>query len=99
MDTEGNIIVSPQFDKMYPFKDGDLTKVETKGKWGFINKEGRIVIEPQFDEASLFENDMAAVEKNNKWGYINPQGEILIPIKYDSVSPLHENTLDMNTFD
>lgn len=64
----------------------DLSKIEKKGLFGFVDKNGNEIIAPQFNGASDFNNGVAKVKKSNKFGYIDKSGNIVVPIKYEYVS-------------
>lgn len=55
IDTEGNLVIEPQFcDYNYlGFKEG-LAAVKKDEKWGFIDKEGNLVIDFKYASASFF---------------------------------------------
>lgn len=81
INTEGKIIIQPQFTKIYAFHDG-MAAVQLKkdGKWGYINVNGDLVIKPQWEEREIaiapFKNGLAYIKvpgKNCK-GYLNKQG-------------------------
>jgi hypothetical protein len=73
-DSLGNIIIEPQFEDAYPFKNGfaavyvgghkekieEYRSYHTGGKWGFIDRTGKIVISPQFDFVHSFEANRTA---------------------------------------
>jgi ribosomal protein L37E len=64
INTQGEIVIEPQFDYIRPFEKNGLARVFVgemiyldwdvrgpgDGKWGFVNTQGEIVIEPQFDD-------------------------------------------------
>jgi hypothetical protein len=56
------LLISTDFGpKSNSFSEG-LLPVETKGKWGFVDKNGRLVIDPQFEDASDFSDGLAPVK-------------------------------------
>jgi hypothetical protein len=83
INTKGEAISIPKFDKIDPFIMDDLVAVEQNNKWGFINARSEVIIDFRFDEANRFHKGLARVSKNKKFGFINTKGEIIIPIKFD----------------
>ena len=68
-----------------PTKDG-LTRVEYKGKFGYINDKKQEVIEVQYAKAKDFEEGLANVSVNGtEFGLINTSGKTVIPFKYDEI--------------
>ena len=55
IDSNGKIIIKPQFDDAQDFFEG-LAVVYKNGLAGFIDQSGEFVIEPQFDYAGSFYN-------------------------------------------
>ena len=54
--------------------------LNTKFKWGYINKKGEQVIDSRFDEANAFSDGLAAVTEKLKADYVDGKtGEHLIP--------------------
>ncbi|HEU4719450.1 MAG TPA: WG repeat-containing protein [Bacteroidia bacterium] len=53
IDTTGNIVVAPVYDKVQPFHNG-LAAVRYNGLWGYIDKTGKEVIPRQFISAKSF---------------------------------------------
>jgi hypothetical protein len=83
MDTNGKIVIKPQFNSACIFKNG-FACVKVDGKWGYINKSGILAIKSQFDEASNFSLDgIAVVKVNGKYGFINLKGEFITSPQFD----------------
>lgn len=83
VDRQGNQIIPPQFDNIYPFSEG-LAGVVVKGKYGFINRQGKMIIPPTFDRAFSFQSSLAPVvigeygTVNARVGYIDRTGKLVI---------------------
>ncbi|MDR3159092.1 MAG: WG repeat-containing protein [Zoogloeaceae bacterium] len=78
--------IAPRFDYAEAFAANGLARVETAGKWGYIDAKGEVVIAPRFDHASDFAaNGLARVGVRDKHGrlkhgYINEKGkEVIAP--------------------
>lgn len=72
------------YDRVGCLLDG-LAKVQSKGKFGFIDETGNVIIPIQYDEAGAFiyKEPVAKVSLNGKWGFIDKAGKVVIPIQYD----------------
>ena len=83
IDRQGNQVISPQFENIYPFSEG-LAGVVIKGKYGFIDRQGKMVIPPTFDRAFSFQSSLAPVvigeygTVNARVGYIDRTGKLVI---------------------
>lgn len=101
IDKTGKVIVSPQFAKAGPFKEG-LASVSYNqvGGCGYIDSTGKWIISAQFDFANDFSEGLAAVvirewidvERGNieKSGFIDKSGKIVIPLIFDYAEDFHE---------
>ncbi|MFZ5596756.1 MAG: WG repeat-containing protein [Bacillota bacterium] len=87
IDTAGNMVVGPQFEEAFPFKEGLARVGFNDGKKGFIDKEGQIVIEPKYDFATDFFDGYAAVHiysnEKSKYFVINKEGKVVIETPYE----------------
>jgi hypothetical protein len=82
VNSNGDWIVEPIYDKVKSFKNG-LAPVCKEKKWGYINKTGTVVISLQYRDAELFSNDgLAPVKSEKLWGFINSEGKEVIAQKY-----------------
>ncbi len=83
IDRQGDQIIPPTFDNIYPFSEG-LAAVAIQGKYGFIDRQGKIVIPPTFDRAFSFKSGLAPVTigeygtVNARVGYIDRTGKLVI---------------------
>ena len=59
LNAEGDIVVEPQYDGVWPFSEG-LAAVQVGAVWGFINAMGDMVTDPQFVEAGMFHEGRCA---------------------------------------
>jgi len=82
IDSKGNWIVEPTYDKVRGFKNG-LAPVCKAKKWGYINETGEVVIPLEYRDAELFSNDgLAPVKSAKLWGFIDRSGKEVIAQKY-----------------
>ena len=84
MDSNGQIVINPFFDKVSPTFDEDISCVRigdyNNGKYGYIDRAGNFIIEPQFEIAYDFHNNYALVAMDGKFCYINKSGEPITPL-------------------
>jgi len=82
IDSKGNWIVEPVYDKVRSFKNG-LAPVCKEKKWGYIDLTGKVVIPLKYRDAELFSNDgLAPVKSSKLWGFIDKEGKEVIEQKY-----------------
>lgn len=94
---KGEIIISAQFSKCFPFSSEGLAVIhDTKAKqYYFINTKGERLTTEVADfklkgvlgfDVKGFSNGLVAINQDKKWGFLNVSGKIAIPIKYDEVT-------------
>jgi hypothetical protein len=86
IDSLGNIIVTPQFDKVTDYFIAGYSEFELNGKHGFIDSTGHIAVPAEYEELTYFYKGLAWAKKNNHWGAINNRNNIIIPFDYDTIS-------------
>lgn len=65
--------------------------IDSKGKYGYMDKEDRItIIKPYFDYIGAFNDNIARININDKWGYINEEGQIIISPIYELARDFHD---------
>lgn len=83
VDTNGDIVLEPQWDSSSEFYDG-LAAAEKDGLYGYINTTGEFVIPPQWDYAGAFDDSgLGYIVKNKERGYIDENGNIVISPQFD----------------
>lgn len=84
-DLEGNIVIKPQFDRAYMFRDGVALVGVGTGKdtrWGYVKEDGTVLSEPTYIEATQFNEGLAWIVKED--GYpiaIDTKGQVQIEAK------------------
>jgi hypothetical protein len=68
IDNQGAVVIKPQFDDAYPFREG-FAAVMVNKKWGYIDKFGNFAISPQFRANRHFSEGLAGVSiyEDNVW--------------------------------
>lgn len=64
--------------------------LNTKNKWGFIDKDSIIKIPFEYDFVNPFEHQLAYVKNKAKEFYINPKNEIVIEGSFDKIDIFSE---------
>lgn len=82
-DRNGNIVVQPEYDEVYSYKD-DLCCVEKDEHFGFINRQGEEIIPVSYELAFSFSEGYACVYRGGKCGYINAANEVIVDFKFDA---------------
>jgi len=85
-------IIEPSYQQIYASKDyGDLLRVESEDKYGYINLQGEEIAKPEYDRSYKLEEGMIDVaiygEKGpnyQKAGYLDKTGKLAIPLVYDN---------------
>lgn len=97
VDTKGNVVVKPIFDRVNGVGEGSLcftfdpqksfheglAAIAVGKLWGFIDKTGQIVIKPQFKSVGNFSDGLACVQIDQKCGFIDHAGKLVIPATFD----------------
>lgn len=96
IDTQGTMVIAPQFDTARDFSSNGLATIKQNDKWGYIDAQGRMVIAPQYDWCGNFAaNGLAAVMQNDKLGFIDAQGNMVIAPQFKSAQTFASNGLAM----
>lgn len=76
VDQEGNWIIEPIFEHIYPWQD--LYIVEKEDSWGYFNKEGQFLQPLYYGEIKRvkYSNEVLVGWENGEGAYIYPDGEI-----------------------
>lgn len=89
-DTEGNMIIEPQFEMGFDFHEG-FAAVKHGGKWGFINTYGQYSVKPTYDFVTDFKNGYAICRLNGKYGIINTAGTKISAFSFDYIGDAGDN--------
>lgn len=100
-DCNDNVIISPQYKKMYPFCCGLSLVINNKSQHGYINKENKLIVpfglyswcDPQFVCGYARVVRYNIIKEKDERGIIDTEGNIIAPIKYDKIWTLNEEYL------
>lgn len=74
MNNNGEIVISPKYEKAYGFSEG-IAAVKKNGKWGFIDINGIIVVPFEYDKIEQnFEDGLGRMVKDDKVFVFNKSG-------------------------
>lgn len=78
INTDGKIIITPQYDKSLYFSS-NVVAVQKQGKWQFLNEYNQVLFPKLFDEVAApgFVGELAYVRQGKEWFYINKNGNII----------------------
>jgi|GEM_PF-5536049 len=82
LDTEGNMVISPMYDKASKFQSG-LAAVTLDDLAGFINHDNDFVVDPVFEDVAFAHKNYLFVKKDGHWGIITRSGEQVTDFIYN----------------
>lgn len=84
VDANDKVIIKPQFDEAYEFRDG-YAPVKKNEKFGMIDSSGNEVIAFKYKDLGYLQEGLIIATSNGiKFGFINIKSEIVIPFIYDN---------------
>lgn len=69
INTKGEVVVGPKFEKVFPFQNG-YSKVLENGKWGLIDKTGAYFVKTEYDGISNVSKGPIVAEMGTSKGLI-----------------------------
>jgi hypothetical protein len=87
LDTLGNTLTEPLFDKIHNFKEG-FARFYLDNKCGFINTKGEIIVAAKYQNHNdmFFSEGLARVGIADKFGFVDTSANEVVAIKYDYAS-------------
>lgn len=88
-DSNGNIVVKPQYDEAGPYINGRAL-IRKGSKYGYLNEDGTVLIKPEWDFIGAFNSDgyvwvaKGKTLADSKKGIYN-EGKVILPAKYSTV--------------
>jgi len=90
IDTLGNTIISPQYEKAQSYKNG-IALIKSGGKWGMIDRQGGTLLDPEFSNIKFIENTdnqlLRIFADKEQYGVIDSLGRVVADIVYQDVMP------------
>lgn len=86
-DSEGNITVTPQYNKLIVLGDSSYI-VSKRNKFGLIDKNGNILIAIKYPTAERLLGKYLKIGKGSKFGLYNENGQELLPVEYSTIDIL-----------
>lgn len=78
-----------RFEKIFGFREG-YSKMQMKGKFGFIDKHGDIYISAQYPDAGEMSDSMVNVILRGKWGFVDYRENLKVQPYYEQVFPFRK---------
>lgn len=66
-------------------KNPEISKPETLGKVGLLNRNRQVIAEPIYDDAIATYSNTIKVKKGLYWGIVNTKNEIILPIEFQKI--------------
>lgn len=85
VNSNGTIVINPQFSSVGKFSSGMCSVRDENNKWGYIDLKGKITINCQFDYATDFIDEIAVVSSDKKCGLIGKDGKYTINPQFDVI--------------
>jgi WG containing repeat len=90
VNTQGKLIVPPQFDDCEDFTEGRGI-VEINNDYGCLDTSGRCVVEPQFKYMGKYSGGLSHTALDDgQWGFIDLDGNMAISFKFEDATPFRE---------
>jgi hypothetical protein len=82
LNEEKELVIPIKYNYVMDFQNGLAVVVNTKNKWGVINRKGKTKIEFRYEHLRQ-DGDIFLTEKEGKYGVINKKGKEIISPQYD----------------
>jgi len=105
IDTTGELVIKPTFEKVRPFHDGIAAAADEItpedgcmdcGRWGYIDKDGNWLAQPRYEIVWMYFLDGGAVKRDGKWGFVDHEGREFIPPQYDGAASFVQGIAPVN---
>lgn len=88
-DTEGKIVIPPDYDLMGNIFIENLLPVKKDGKWGVIDRNNFPFTPFIYDSAAIYDKEYIFVQKDKKWGVVTKNNKQIHPFIFDSLSSIY----------
>src|SRR5690606_5901901 len=90
INSSGNMIIEPKFDKVKAFNSG-LALVESNKTWMYIDKSGNEISGfPASDKKYDFEDGIAFIRQGDKVGFMDNKGKIILEPTYKDIKSFYK---------
>jgi WG containing repeat len=90
VNTQGKLILPPQFDNCEDFTEGRGI-VEINNDYGCLDTSGRCIVEPQFKYMGQYSDGLSHTALDDgQWGFIDLDGNMAISFKFEDATPFRE---------
>jgi hypothetical protein len=90
INTQGKLILPPQFDDCYDFTAGRGI-VKLNNNYGCLDANGRCIVEPQFKYMGQYSHGLSHTALDDgQWGFIDLDGNMAISFKFEDATPFRE---------
>lgn len=80
----GDLILQPQYHEIQAH-DGDLFRVNLRGKWGIVRTHDELIANFQYDYIAPLRGSVGVVKKGKNFGIINFKGEEVVATQYSRI--------------
>lgn len=96
INTNGNQLVSPEYDSITALKGvSNSLLTEKGGRYGLVDNVGSVIIENEYDQiipiSDRYEDGYIVEDSSNKFGVINYTKTVALENKYDEIKPIYGN--------
>ena len=89
IDTNGHVVVSPQYIDVKDFVDFRACVKDGAGKWGIIDTQGRSIVACKYKNMGVYNEGLCPVQENgffnSNWGFVDLNGKLVLPCIFAEV--------------
>ena len=93
IDTEGKLVVEPQYDAIGEFQPSGLAVMQRNGLVGIFDHRPVEVIAPLFEDAKILNKSLISVKTKGSWKVINLKGQTVLPPGFQDVENINEEVI------
>ncbi len=90
VNTDGQIVVSTQYDECKDFSNGKA-EVRIGNKWGYVSATEKLIVSPYYDETKKYNIGSGCVRKGTFWGFVDALGKEVYKPQFESVKETNSN--------
>ncbi len=89
IDSDGEIVIEPQFFDVAEFRNG-FSKALFNDKWALLDSVGRLFIKRLYHFIGTAEEDFVRVQLVFRWGFLDKKGSEAVPCQFEEASDFRE---------